>query len=82
VVVFDHIVRISLLAERHEKGVRAPARIVPNDYSFKSAPRRVRDLLPEEADRLLKSRFAEIKRLAQFAARSNAHRWRSATPAA
>lgn len=60
VVVFDHIVRNSLLAERHEKGVRAPARIVHNDYSFKSAPRRVRDLLPEEADRLLKSRFAEI----------------------
>ncbi len=60
VVVFDHIVRNSLLAERREKGVRAPARIVHNDYSFKSAPRRVRDVLPEEADRLLKSRFAEI----------------------
>src|SRR6266481_4083089 len=60
VVVFDHIVRNPLLAERGEKGVRAPARIVHNDYSFKSAPRRVRDLLPEEADRLLKNRFAEI----------------------
>jgi hypothetical protein len=33
---------------------------VHNDYTFKSAPRRVRDLLPEEADRLLKNRFAEI----------------------
>jgi hypothetical protein len=60
VAVFDHIVRNPLLAERGEKGVRAPARIVHNDYSFKSAPRRVRDLLPEEADRLLKNRFAEI----------------------
>jgi hypothetical protein len=60
VVVFDHIVRNPLLAERGEKGVRAPARIVHNDYSFKSAPRRVRDLLPEEADRLLQNRFAEI----------------------
>jgi hypothetical protein len=60
VVVFDHIVRNPLLAERGEKGVRFPARTVHNDYSFKSAPQRVRDLLPEEADRLLKHRFAEI----------------------
>jgi hypothetical protein len=60
VVVFDHVVRNPLLAERGEKGVRAPARTVHNDYTFKSAPRRVRDLLPEEADRLLKNRFAEI----------------------
>jgi hypothetical protein len=60
VVVFDHIVRNPVLAERGEKGARAPARMVHNDYSFKSAPRRVRDHLPEEADRLLKNRFAEI----------------------
>jgi hypothetical protein len=60
VVVFDHIVRNRFLAERDEKGDRAPARIVHNNYSFKSAPRRVRDLLPEEADHLLQNRFAEI----------------------
>ena len=60
VVVFDHIVRNPVLAERGEKGARAPAKVVHNDYSFKSAPRRVRDHLPEEADRLLKNRFAEI----------------------
>jgi hypothetical protein len=60
VAIFDHIVRNSLLAERGEKGARSPAKFVHNDYTFKSAPRRVRDLLPEEADRLLKSRFAEI----------------------
>ena len=60
VVVFDHIVRNPVLAERGEKGVRGPAKFVHNDYSFKSAPRRVRDHLPEEADRLLKNRFAEI----------------------
>ena len=65
VVIFDHIVRNPLLAEHGEKGVRAPAKIVHNDYSFKSAPRRVRDLLPEEADRLLKNRFAENQRLAR-----------------
>jgi hypothetical protein len=60
VLVFDHIVRNSLHAERGDKGARAPARMVHNDYSFNSAPRRVRDLLPHEADRLLKDRFAEI----------------------
>jgi hypothetical protein len=36
------------------------AKSVHNDYTSKSAPRRVRDLLPQEADRLLESRFAEI----------------------
>jgi hypothetical protein len=60
VVVFDHVVRNSVLAERGEKGARGPARFVHNDYSFKSAPRRVRDHLPEQADRLLTHRFAEI----------------------
>jgi hypothetical protein len=60
VVIFDHIVRNPLLAERGEKGARSPAKFVHNDYTFKSAPRRLRDLLPEEADRLLKNRFAEI----------------------
>ena len=60
VVIFDHIVRNPLLAERGEKGARSPAKFVHNDYTFKSAPRRVRDLLPEEAGRLLKNRFAEI----------------------
>jgi hypothetical protein len=60
VVVFDHIVRNPVLAERGEKGARSPAKFVHNDYTFKSAPRRVLDHLPEEAERLLKNRFAEI----------------------
>jgi hypothetical protein len=60
VVVFDHIVRNSVLAKRDERGARGPAKFVHNDYSFKSAPRRVRDHLPEEADRLPRHRFAEI----------------------
>ncbi|HTT74761.1 MAG TPA: CmcJ/NvfI family oxidoreductase [Candidatus Binataceae bacterium] len=60
VVIFDHVVRNPVLAERGEKGARSPARTVHNDYSFKSVPRRVRDLLPELADRLLEHRFAEI----------------------
>ena len=65
VVIFDHIVRNPVLAERGEKGARPPAKIVHNDYSFKSAPRRVRDHLPEEADRLLKNRFRRDQRMAR-----------------
>jgi hypothetical protein len=60
VLIFDHVVRNPVLAERGEKGARDPARIVHNDYSLKSAPRRVRDHLPQEADRLLRHRFAEV----------------------
>jgi hypothetical protein len=82
VLIFDHVVRNPVLAERGEKGARSPAKIVHNDYSFKSAPRRVRDLLPEEADRLLKNRFAEINAGVRFAARSKVRLSRCATPAA
>src|ERR1700751_270927 len=53
VLIFDHVVRNPVLAERGEKGAHTPAKVVHNDYSVKSAPRRVRDHLPEEADRLL-----------------------------
>ena len=60
VVIFDHVVRCAPKARQGEPGVREPARIVHNDYSFKSAPRRVRDHLPAEAEELLKHRFAEI----------------------
>jgi hypothetical protein len=60
VVIFDHAVRCAPKARQGEKGAREPVRIVHNDYSFKSAPRRVRDHLPEEAEELLRHRFAEI----------------------
>jgi hypothetical protein len=60
VVVFDHIVRNPVFAERGEKDARMRAKVVHNDYSFKSASRRVRDYLPEEAEHLLENRFAEI----------------------
>ena len=59
-VIFDHVVRCTPKARQGEKGVREPARIVHNDYSFTSAPRRVRDHLPGEAEELLQHRFAEI----------------------
>jgi hypothetical protein len=60
VLMFDHAVRNPIFAARGEKGARDPGRVVHNDYSLKSAPRHVRDHLPDEADRLLQNRFAEI----------------------
>jgi hypothetical protein len=58
VLVFDHIVRNA--ATGGEKGIKLPATAVHNDYTSKSGPQRVRDLLPSEADVLLKNRFAII----------------------
>lgn len=60
VVIFDHIVRNVAEAKPGANNVREPAKLVHNDYSFTSAPRRVRDHVPEEADELLRHRFAEI----------------------
>lgn len=60
VFVFDHTVRIQDEAESKAKGVREPVRVAHNDYTPLSGPQRVRDLLPDEAEDLLKGRFAMI----------------------
>ena len=58
VVVFDHTIRTADRAV--ERGLRTPVRSVHNDYTEKSGPQRVRDLLPaDEAEVRLKKRFAE-----------------------
>jgi hypothetical protein len=56
-VVFDTTVRV---AEPGERGLRGPARRVHNDYTDRSGPQRVRDLLGEAATTLIRHRFAEI----------------------
>lgn len=58
--VFDHNVRCAPMAKRKENGAREPVKFAHNDYTLKSGPQRVRDLLPAEADQLLKHRFAVI----------------------
>ena len=59
VVTFDHTLRVG--PARHKKGQREPVRRVHNDYTPKSGPQRVRDLLPAaEAEERLKHRFAII----------------------
>ncbi len=59
VVAFDHIVRNAALSAKGNQ-IKQPAGRVHNDYTAKSAPQRVRDLMGEEAEELLKHRYAEI----------------------
>ena len=54
--VFDHTTR-SGDAVQQARGVREPLKQVHNDYTDWSGAQRVRDLLPEEAERLLQTRF-------------------------
>jgi len=58
--VFDHNVRCRPMAKRRENGAQEPVKVAHNDYTLKSGPQRVRDLLPNEADALLRNRFAVI----------------------
>ena len=60
VVVFDHTRRADSQALRQEKRLREPARIIHNDYTERSGPQRLRDLLPAEAAALLERRFAIV----------------------
>jgi hypothetical protein len=59
VVAFDHIARNAALSAKGN-AIKLPASRVHNDYTAKSAPQRVRDLMGAEADELLKHRYAEI----------------------
>ena len=61
VVVFDHTLRSADQATRDEKKVGGPVRNTHNDYTEWSGPQRVRDFLPDEAEELLKHRFAVVQ---------------------
>ena len=61
VVVFDHTLRTADDEACEKKKIREVVRRVHNDYTEWSAPQRVRDILPDEADALLKRRFAIIQ---------------------
>jgi hypothetical protein len=61
VVVFDHTLRTADDELRESKQIREVVRRVHNDYTEWSAPQRVRDILPDEAEDLLQSRFAIIQ---------------------
>ena len=61
VVVFDHTLRTADDAFREQHKIREVVRRAHNDYTEWSGPQRVRDILPGEADELLKRRFAIIQ---------------------
>jgi hypothetical protein len=60
VVVFDHTIRKRLPADlKVQTTVQRPAvMLVHSDYTVKSGPQRVHDIVPDEADALLKRRVA------------------------
>jgi hypothetical protein len=60
VVVFDHTIRKRLPADlKVQTTVQRPAvLLVHSDYTVASGPQRVRDLLPDEAEALLRRRVA------------------------
>jgi hypothetical protein len=60
IVIFDHTIRTS---HQRPRGVGLPREAVlrvHNDYTLKSGPQRVRDLVPDEAEARLQKRFAII----------------------
>jgi len=61
VIVFDHNVRNGSKEMRAKLGVREPVKFAHNDYTIKSGPQRVRELVGDaEAAELLKHRYAFI----------------------
>jgi hypothetical protein len=60
VLAFDHNLRSAPRSKEREPGVQGPVKYAHNDYTERSGPQRVRDLLPDEAEDLLARRFAVI----------------------
>jgi hypothetical protein len=60
VVAFDHNVRCADMAATKQNGASGPVKFAHNDYTVGSGPQRVRDLMGEESEGLLRHRFAVI----------------------
>ncbi len=61
VVVFDHTLRTENDDLRESRKIREVVRRVHNDYTEWSGPQRVRDLMGDEAEALLRGRFAIVQ---------------------
>lgn len=59
-LIFDHTIRIDDAGRSAELAQRLPVRRAHVDYTVKSGPQRVRELLPDEADELLTRRVSEV----------------------
>jgi len=61
VLVFDHTLRTADKQDQEARKIREVVQRVHNDYTEWSGPQRVRDLLLDEAETLLKRRFAIVQ---------------------
>ncbi len=61
VVVFDHTLRTASDRQRESQKIRDIVSRVHNDYTEWSGPQRVRDIMGDEAEELLRGRFAIIQ---------------------
>lgn len=61
VVVFDHTIRSTDPSKHETHYAREPVELVHNDYTEWSGPQRVRDVVPDEAEALLRKRFAIVQ---------------------
>lgn len=61
VVIFDHTLRSGDENEREARLIREPVLSAHNDYTEWSGPQRVREILPDEAEELLRHRVAIIQ---------------------
>jgi hypothetical protein len=61
VIVFDHTLRTADDEARAARKIREVVRRVHNDYTEWSGPQRLRDVLPQEADALMRRRFAIVQ---------------------
>ena len=60
VEIFDHTRRAASPGLRSAQSMREPSSVIHNDYTSWSAEKRLREILPDEADELLTRRFAII----------------------
>ncbi len=60
-IVFDHTRRAGDEEMREAHKIRGPVRTVHNDYTDWSGPQRLRDLVPDEAEELLKHRLQVVQ---------------------
>ena len=60
VEVFDHTRRAVSQGLRSTQSMREPSAVIHNDYTPWSAEKRLREILPDEADDFLTRRFAII----------------------
>ena len=61
IVIFDHTLRSGDEEEREERLIREPVLSAHNDYTEWSGPQRVREIMGDEAEKLLERRFAIIQ---------------------